>query len=193
VTEALENCQFNIALEEVRNFTWHVFCDCYIEAVKDRLYKSELYGEEKKKAVQYTLYAVLYRILQLLAPITPHVTEEIYQIIYAEEKGYKSIHLSAWPTLDEKRIDEEAERRGDLVMTLITEVRREKAEKRMPLNTQIKKLTIYAGGKDTAEIIMEGRQDISGTCKVANIEVVPKKGEGREIKPYGNIRFIAEY
>jgi len=193
VTEALEKCQFNIALEEVRNFMWHVFCDCYIEAVKDRLYKPELYGEEKKKAVQYTLYTVLYRILQLLAPITPHVTEEIYQMIYAEEKGYKSIHLSAWPTLDEKRIDEGAERRGDLIMALITEVRREKAEKRMPLNTQIKKLTIYAGGKDTAEVIMDGKEDIAGTCKATKIEVIAETGEGREVKPYGNIRFIAEY
>ncbi|MEM3668665.1 MAG: valine--tRNA ligase, partial [Candidatus Bathyarchaeia archaeon] len=43
VTEALEKCQFNIALEEIRNFTWHLFCDQYIEAVKDRLYKPEVY------------------------------------------------------------------------------------------------------------------------------------------------------
>jgi valyl-tRNA synthetase len=193
VTDALEKCQFNIAMEEIRNFTWHVFCDCYIEAVKDRLYKPEFYGEEKRKAVQYTLYTVLYRLLQLLAPITPHVTEEIYQIIYAEEKSHKSVHLSPWPTLDEKRIDEAAEKHGDLIMAVITEVRREKAERRMPLNTQIKKLTIYAGGKDMVEIIMEGREDISGTCKVANIEVVPEKGEGRDVKPYSNIRFFAEY
>jgi len=193
VTDALETCQFNIAIEEIRNFTWHVFCDCYIEAVKDRLYKPDFYGKEKREAVQYTLYTVLYRILQLLAPITPHVTEEIYQIMYAEDKNHKSVHLSPWPTLDEKLVDEEAEKRGDLIIAVITEIRREKAEKRMPLNTQIKKLIIYAGGKDTAEIIMEGREDISGTCKVANIEVLPKKGEGREIKPYSDIQFLAEY
>jgi len=193
VTDALETCQFNIAMEEIRNFTWHVFCDCYIEAVKDRLYRPDFYGKEKRGAVQYTLYTVLYRILQLLAPITPHVTEEIYQIMYAEDKSHKSIHLSPWPTPDEKLVDEEAEKRGDLIMAVITEIRREKAEKRMPLNTQIKKLIIYAGGKDTAEIIMEGREDISGTCKVANIEVLPKNGEGREIKPYSDIQFLAEY
>jgi valyl-tRNA synthetase len=157
------------------------------------LYKPDFYGKEKRKAVQYTLYTVLYRILQLLAPITPHVTEEIYQIMYAEEKSHKSVHLCPWPTLDEKHVDEEAEKRGDLIMAVITEVRREKAEKHMPLNAQIKKLTIYAGGKDTAEIIMEGRDDISGTCKVADIEVLPEKGEGREVKPYSDICFIAEY
>jgi len=180
-------------MEEIRNFTWHVFCDCYIEAVKDRLYKPDFYGKEKRKAVQYTLYTVLYRILQLLAPITPHITEEIHQIMYTEDKSHKSVHLSPWPAPDEKRIDEQVEKHGDLIMAVITEVRREKAEKRMPLNTQIKKLIIYAGGKDTAEIIMEGRDDISGTCKVANIDVVPEEGDGREVKPYSNIRFFAEY
>ncbi|MHA1710656.1 MAG: valine--tRNA ligase, partial [Candidatus Freyarchaeota archaeon] len=77
-TEALENCQFNIAVEEVRNFTWHILCDEYIEAVKHRLYNPKVYGEEKKFAAQHTLYTALYKVLQLLAPITPHITEEIY-------------------------------------------------------------------------------------------------------------------
>ncbi|MCK4474394.1 valine--tRNA ligase, partial [Candidatus Bathyarchaeota archaeon] len=79
VTEAFERCQFNVAMEEIRDFTWHVLCDHYIEAAKDRLYKPESYGEEKRKAAQHALYAVLYRVLQLLAPISPHLTEEIYQ------------------------------------------------------------------------------------------------------------------
>jgi valyl-tRNA synthetase len=192
VTEALEKCQFNIAMEEIRNFVWHIFCDCYLEAVKDRLYKPEIYGE-KRKAAQYTLYTVLYKILQLLAPTTPHLTEEIYQTVYAEDKGYKSIHLSPWPKLDEKRISEEKEKHGDLIMAVITEVRREKAEKRMPLNTQIKKLTIYVGEKEMAETIMENSEDIIGTCKIAKIEVLPEEGEGREIKPYSKMRFVTEY
>ncbi|TRO50218.1 valine--tRNA ligase, partial [Candidatus Bathyarchaeota archaeon] len=38
VTDAMEKCQFNVVVEEIRNFTWHLFCDYYIEAVKDKLY-----------------------------------------------------------------------------------------------------------------------------------------------------------
>ena len=90
VTEAFEKCQFNIAVEEIRNFTWHVFCDAYVEAVKDRLYRPEVHGEAKKAAAQYTLYEVLYRVLQMLSPVVPHLTEEIYQTMYADAKGYKS-------------------------------------------------------------------------------------------------------
>ena len=193
VTDAFENCQFNIVLEEVRNFTWHVFCDCYIEAVKDRLYQPETYGEEKRRAAQYTLYTVLYRVLQMLSPITPHVTEEIYQALYAEDVGLKSITTSPWPITDEKLLDEESEKRGDLIIAAINEIRREKSEKHLPLNTPIKKLTIYAEDRASAGIIEKGKEDICGTCKVASFEVMNKKGEGREIKPYSKIHFITEY
>ncbi|MBS7633111.1 valine--tRNA ligase [Candidatus Bathyarchaeota archaeon] len=192
VTDALEKCHFNMAAEETRNFTWHVFCDCYIEAVKDRLYKPEVYGEEKRKAAQHTLYTVLYRVLQLFAPIAPHVTEEIYQRLFAEAKHYKSIHLSPWPTVDARLLDKKAEEDGDLVMALITEIRKDKAEKHKPLNAPIKKLTLYASNKDVAKALMDGKEDIAGTVKALFCEILLKKGEGREVKPCG-ICFVAEY
>ena len=193
VTEALENCQFNIAIEEFRSFTWHVLCDSYIEATKHRLYKPEAYGEEKKMATQHTLYTAIYALLRLLAPISPHIAEEIYQAMYARNKGHKSIHVSPWPAPDKERIDEEAEECGDLIMEVIGEIRRDKAGRRIPLNAPIKKLTIYAGSKKSAHILDQAVEDIAGTCKTVGIEISPKKGEGRPIRGYPSIQFIAEY
>ncbi len=193
VTEALEKCQFNIAVEEVRNFAWHIFCDQYIEAVKDRLYKPEVYGEEKRKAAQFTLYTVLYRILQLLAPITPHITEEIYQSLYADAVGQKSLQLTSWPEPEAEKIDEEAERDGDLITAVINEVRREKAEKRKPLNAVIKKLRIYAGKSKYASLLSENKEDIIGTCKIVMLEILSEKGKGRQVQNYPEISFISEY
>ena len=193
VTEAFENCQFNIAVEETRNFTWHVFCDQYLEAVKDRLYKPEVYGEEMKKAVQFTLYRVLCRVIQLLAPITPHVTEEIYQTMYAEDMGQKSLQLTSWPTSETEKIDEEVEKKGDLVMTVITEIRREKAEKRKPLNAHIKRVKIYAGNSRFASIISENKESIAGTCKISQFEILSEKGKGRQVQEYPEMSFTSEY
>ena len=193
VGRALENYQFNIAIEEVRGFTWHVFCDQYIEAVKDRLYRKEIYGEEKRRAAQYTLYNAIYRILQLLAPFAPHITEEIYQTMYAENKGYKSIHVSPWPSPNKELIDEEAEARGNKVIALIAEVRRDKARRRLPLNTEIRKLTIYAGNSENAGAFELGRDDIAGACRVKEIEIVPSDGEGVTLEDFPEIKFKAEY
>jgi len=185
VTEAFEKCQFNIAVEEIRNFTWHVFCDFYVEAVKDRLYKSEVYGKDNKAAAQHTLYEVLYRMLQLLAPVTPHLTEEIYQCIYSEGKGFKSLQVSPWPKFNQELVDEAAEKDGDLIIAVMSEVRRDKAEKKLPLNAPIKNLTVYAGNAETVNVIKQGCVDISATLKIENVKVLPEKlGEGRQVGQY---------
>jgi len=193
VTDALEKCQFNIALEQIRNFTWRMFCDQYIEAVKDRLYKPELYGEEKRGAVQFALYNVLYRVIQLLAPISPHMTEEIYQTMYVEDVGVESLQLTPWPIAEARKINEEAEKQGDLVVAVIAEIRREKSEKRKPLNTPIKTVKIYAGNRKLARILSENSEDIAGTCKILDIEILPEKGEGTKIQENTEISFISEY
>jgi valyl-tRNA synthetase len=186
VTDSLEKCQFNIAVEDIRNFTWHVFCDFYVEAVKDRLYRGEVYGKANRAAAQYTLYEVLYRILQLLSPFTPHLTEEIYQYMYSDGKGYRSIQISQWPKFNAASVDETVERDGDLVTALMSEVRRDKAEKKMPLNAPIKNLIIYAKDPATAVAIRQGCVDIAATLKIENIKVEAEvTAEGRQVAQTG--------
>jgi valyl-tRNA synthetase len=192
VTEAMENCQFNVATDEIRKFTWHSFCDNYIEAVKHRLYQPESYGEEKRTAAQYTLYTAIYRILQLLAPISPHIAEELYQIMYADAKEVESIHVSLWPTIQEELIDEKMEEKGDLIVGVMAEIRRDKADNQKPLNAPIKKLTLYTEDTQKADILAKAEEDLSGTLKVEQLHIQPK-GKGREIKGYTDVYFDAEY
>ena len=193
VTEAFDKCQFNLAVEEIRNFTWHVFCDAYIEAVKDRLYRPEVHGQAPKIAAQQTLYKILNWILQMLSPVVPHLTEEIYQTMFADVKCYKSLQVSPWPEYNDSLVDEAVEKRGDLIVELISEVRREKAEKRMPLNTPVKKLIVYAGDQSAEEAIIEGQSDITGALKIEKIEVLPEEGVGREVIQFPTVHFVAEY
>ena len=193
VTEAMEKCQFNVAVEEIRNFTWHLFCDYYIEAVKDKLYNPDAYGQAKKLAAQYTLYEVLYRVLQLLAPMTPHLTEEIYQAMYAENKGFKSLQISPWPKYDSALEDEAVEKNGDLIMAIMSGVRQNKAENKLPLNAPVKTVDIYSGSLETANVINSVKEDIAGTLKIANVRVHPeKRSDGKQISPY-DVSFQIEY
>ena len=189
VTEAFEKCQFNIAVEEIRNFTWHVFCDYYIESVKDRLYCQEKKSAAKRRAAQRTLYEILYKILQLLAPITPHLTEEIYQKMYAEDKGFKSLQITLWPKVDNTLIDKTIEDEGDKVMALIENVRRKKAAQKLPLNIPILSLEVYAGTQTSADLIISSKEDIAGTLKVAidDFTVIPKAGQGQEVPQFPGV------
>ncbi|RJS88866.1 valine--tRNA ligase [Candidatus Bathyarchaeota archaeon] len=184
VTEALEGYQFSTALNAIRNFTWHTLCDHYIEAVKHRLYR----GEKGRSAAQSTLYQAIYRVLQLLAPFCPHITEEIYQRMFS--RGPRdSIHLTRWPEADRSRVDEAAERMGDVIVAVIREVRREKNRRGLPLNAELGRLTIYAGDASTKRALEAGIEDLAATVKASEVEVLPVKGEGVAVEGYPDISF----
>jgi valyl-tRNA synthetase len=123
------------------------------------------------------------------------MTEEIYQTMYAEDVGQKSLQLTLWPELETGRIDEEAEKKGDLVMAVISEIRREKAEMRKPLNTEIDRVKLYAGNSRFASIISENKEDIMGTCKISQFEILSEKGKGkgRQVQEFPETSFISEY
>jgi len=193
ITEAMENCQFNVATDKIRQFTWHSFCDNYIEAVKHRLYQPETYGEEKREAAQYTLYNIIYRIIQLLAPISPHITEELYQIMYFDDKHHQSIHSSEWPIVNKELVDNETEKHGDLIVAVMGEIRRDKAENQKPLNVQIQKLTVSSEDSNILNVLCQAEEDLVGTCKIEKLQVKVTPNKGREVQGYPSIRLIVEY
>lgn len=66
--------EIGLAASRAYDFTWDQFCDWYIELVKPRLYQA---GEDKDRALGILLY-VLEKILKMLHPFIPFITEEIY-------------------------------------------------------------------------------------------------------------------
>jgi valyl-tRNA synthetase len=171
-TTAMEDCDFMNATESARNFTWHVFCDHYLEAIKYRLY-----GEgEPKLAAQQTLYYTIKRMLQLLAPVMPHITEEIYNVTYASVPK-DSIHRSKWPTYNGSFVDEEAETAGDIIVAIIAEIRTQKNKLGIPLNKPVKKLAVYSSDEKSLDNIRLGDTDIRETLKIGEIEYSTGSGQ----------------
>ena len=81
----------------------------YIRSNRRRFWDSEL--TESKKAVYLTTYEVLVALAEICAPMTPFMTEEIYQKL----TGKESVHLADFPQEDDTLIDELVEERMDLV------------------------------------------------------------------------------
>ena len=81
----------------------------YIRSNRRRFWDSEL--TESKKAVYQTMYEALVTLCKICAPITPFLTEEIYQKLTNEE----SVHLADFPIENSDLISETVEERMDLV------------------------------------------------------------------------------
>ncbi|ASI98778.1 valine--tRNA ligase [Thermococcus celer] len=181
-TEEMERYRFNLLTRELMNFVWHEVADDYIEMIKHRLYGED---EESKLKAKAALYELLYNVMLLLAPLTPHITEELYQEIFRNRVGAKSVHLLEWPKYDEGRISEEAERLGELAREIIGAMRRYKNGHGLSLNAKLKHVAIYATESYGALKSIEG--DIAGTMNIERLEII--KGEPEleeritEIKP----------
>ncbi len=178
-TEAFERYEFMRNKFDTEQFFWQVFCDNYLEIVKDRIYNPEERGEMQRRAAQYGLYEGLLSILKLFAPIMPHITEAVYHLHFAEIEKQKSIHLSRWPAFNEDFYDEEAEAAGDLVHDLIAAVRKYKTEKKMALRDEIGTLVIECSKEDRKRI-ETALGDLKGTTKAKNIDFGPGEFEVRE-------------
>ena len=180
-TDAMENCDFMNATEAARNFIWHTLCDHYLEAAKTRLYSE---GAEKKSA-QATLYRVVRDMIKLMAPITPHITEEIWRTMYNPDV---SIHISEWPIYDEALLDEEAEKIGDLLIAAISEIRREKNRRGVSLNAPVKKVTVYAPEEQIA-MLRQGERDIMDTLKIEELGYSVEGGGETSLEEYPDVGF----
>ena len=66
--QALDEYKFNEAASTLYAFTWHSFCDWYIELAKDDLYGDD---PQARTRVQCVLFTVLEQLLRLLHPIMP--------------------------------------------------------------------------------------------------------------------------
>jgi len=168
-TESFEKYEYSRTKADVENFFWNTFCDNYLEIIKDRIYNPDKRGKKARESAQYVLYNALLAILKLFAPITPHITEEIYQLYFAKKEKKKSIHISDWPKYDKKLENKKAEKLGDYAVDIIAAVRKYKSSKNISLGAEIKELVI-----DTKENLKDVLDDIKATVKAEKIS----KGKG---------------
>jgi valyl-tRNA synthetase len=103
------------------HFVWDEFADWYLEAVKVRVYGDDSAAAQLARAV---LAVVLERVLKLLHPLMPFVTEALWRSLTGAEGGEDSLMVSAWPTADPSLADPVSEASFAVVQDLVTEVNR---------------------------------------------------------------------
>jgi valyl-tRNA synthetase len=141
VVEAkFEGYDYAGAREHVDRFFWPVFCDDYLEIVKDRFWNTDRYPEAARVSGRATLWESLRAILALYAPFVPFVTEGVYQRIYRPFENAVSIHVGPWPQYVEDRPSEVPEM--NVVTAILRSVRRLRSEQQIPQARTIAALTI---------------------------------------------------
>ena len=145
-TAAFARYEYADALDATNQFFWADFCDNYLELIKKRVYNEDdsASAAAQQSAVR-TLYYVLNGILKLYAPFVPHVTEELYSNIFADDYATKgSLHaMGQWPLAEDYLNDETALAMGEITVGILEQVRKAKSDAKRSIKTPVTNSTVY--------------------------------------------------
>ena len=166
VNKALADYKFNDAASILYSFTWHEFCDWYIE-----LSKENLYGDNApvRKATQTVLFTVLEGLLRMLHPILPFVTEEIWHALPGE-RGADSIMKMTYPTTALIETDENVVADMERVMDVIRAIRNVRGELDVPPGKKIK-VVLDCKSDSAVQSIQAGQAYIHSLARVEDLVI----------------------
>ncbi|MBE3605213.1 valine--tRNA ligase [bacterium] len=96
VTRAIDEYEFNNAAMVVYQFIWHEFCDWYIELAKEPLRA----GGERADGARYVLLTCFDRMLRILHPFMPFISEELWQALrpwFPDHPDADHLPIAKWP------------------------------------------------------------------------------------------------
>ena len=153
VTKSMDEYDLNKACKAMNIFLNEDLSNWYIRRNRRRFWESEL--TTSKKAVYQTTYEVLVGFCELLAPVCPFITDEIYQNL----TGLESVHLADYPKCNKKMIQNKIEERMDLVRDLISLGRNAREEAKVKVRQPISEVILDGKNKkiisDLVDLIEE--------------------------------------
>ncbi len=165
VRDALDNYNFNEIAQGLYQFTWHAFCDWYVEWIKADLYGDDETAQTNARGV---LLCVLENILKLQHPVTPFVTEEIWSQLPGERP---IIMLERFPEENSAWQDLQAEEDMELLMAVISGLRTIRTEAELHPTAKITAVIIApdAGKRSLLEAFSTS---ISSMIRAEHLDIV---------------------
>jgi valyl-tRNA synthetase len=166
--ESLEGYRFNEAASALYQFTWSEFCDWYLELAKPSLESNDA---DRLRETRATAGWVLAQLLHLLHPLTPFVTEELWERRYGAPGGL--LIGARWPELGAALIDEEAEAEFDWLIRLVSALRAARSELGVPAAARLS-LEVRDAGPTTRQRLERHDGAIRRLARLAAIDIAAR-------------------
>ncbi len=160
--------RFDLLAQTLYEFTWHEYCDWYLELSKVTLTNDNAL-ESLKRGTRKTLIQVLETILRLLHPLVPFITEEIWQKVapLAGQTG-DTIMLQQYPSLDSNFVDPIIEQEMQWVKDVTLAIRNIRGEMNI---SPAKKLEVFLneGSEQDQAYLKKYRKSLVSLAKLSGI------------------------
>ena len=152
-SEMLEKSLLHEALRMAREFFLEDLSRRYIRLIRWRTW---LEGDDERKLSAYSvLYYTLFKLLKLLSPFIPFITEEIYLKMFrpAIDKAYESIHMYEFPDVDESLINPELEQAMEYIDKVLEAGGAARMEAGVKFRVPLKNLYVLSDSKELGKAL----------------------------------------
>ncbi|TMK47558.1 MAG: valine--tRNA ligase, partial [Actinobacteria bacterium] len=172
-TDALEDFEYTTALERTERFFW-VFCDDYVELVKQRAYDEA--NPASTQSARLALRTALSILLRLLAPFLPYSAEEAWSWWHTE-----SVHTSPWPVPVTPVSGAAADNAEviSLASAAIGAIRKAKSDAKRSMRVPVETVTIQ-GPAEKLDAIASISSDLRAAGNVTTLQLEP--GRDHELR-----------
>jgi valyl-tRNA synthetase len=168
VAAAYRDYRFDFAANQLYDFTWHAFCDWYLELTKPVLQTPGSTAAEKR-GTRETLFDILEALQRALHPFMPFITEEIWQGVAAlAGRAGESVMLTTYPEGKDYPHDPLAEQEVAWLQAFILGVRQIRGEMNIKPSKQIEVLLRGASATDSGY----ANKHLPALQKLAGIESI---------------------
>ena len=182
VSKNLDNYEIGLAASRIENFIWEEYCDWYIEFAKLRLYGDD---ENAKSDVKKVLLYVLNKMIALLHPFMPFITEEIYNSL-PDKKDM--LIVEAWPKFREEFEFDSEEATVNSAIKAITAIRNQRATLNVGSKTK-QDLIILAENNKFKNLLESLEGQFINLANAKNVKILLKEDYNNDKEGLVNLVF----
>jgi valyl-tRNA synthetase len=171
VAQGFAEYRFDNVAASIYSFVWDEYCDWYVELAKLQLQSPD---EAVQRGTRRTLVRVLETALRLLHPITPFITEELWQKVapFAGKKG-ATVMLQPYPKSQPEKIDEGAERDMAVLKEWTVAARNLRSEAKIPPGEKLPLYTTVAPPVGDVETVLVSTQALARLSEIRQVPTLP--------------------
>ncbi len=158
VEAAMGRHEYHVCVQELKAFVMNDLSRWYIRLIRDR-------ASEPDDALQYTLRYVISRVVRLMAPFAPYVSEEIYQLLVRDRA--ESVHLAEWPNAE--AVDLELENQMAIARALVESVLSARDHMQRGLRWPVKKALVVTTNEKAKAAVRAIADIIKGQSNVKEL------------------------
>ncbi|MEM2105765.1 MAG: isoleucine--tRNA ligase [Candidatus Bathyarchaeia archaeon] len=169
-TSRLERCEFNFALAVLEDFVIETLSRLYVPMIRKELWTDDPQTLNRRFAIYATLWHTLKTILLLFNPVTPYLSEALYQKVYRrlDETLPESVNFESWPKPDAKMRNKDVEEEMETLFKCVSLTYAARQSVKLKRRWPLKELVVAAPEKTCA--MLKGVEKL--LTELANVKSV---------------------